>query len=369
MPSTFMYVGGCNRALPYCAEANGRGVARFRFDEDSGVVTPLGLTGGVDNPTFLAVDPSQTTLYATSEVVEWEEGVVSAYAIDPASGALSYINKQPTRGGVAAYVGMDRSGRFVLVANYGAAPMTHRPNRSFVVLARSADGELSGAVAEATHAGQGPIAGRQERPHAHCALATPDNRFLVVADLGIDKLILYRFDAQTGATAPHGALALPPGSGPRHFVFHPTRPLAYVACELSSSVVSLAFDAERGHFDTLGAAPTVPAAAMSGNACSEIRMSACGRHLYVGNRGHDSIARFAIDPENGVARWRDATPSGGKTPRHFALDPSGRFLAVANQDSDRIAVFAVGRDDGALTPTGQDIFAGTPTAVAFARIG
>ena len=155
MSHTLMFVGSCNRALPYFATANGRGIASFRFDEESGAAEPLGLIEGIDNPTFLAVDPAGETLNATSEVFGWHEGVVTAYAIDRTTGALAYINKQPTRGSIAAQLSFDRTGRFLLAVNYGVVPMTHRPNRSVVVFPRRADGELSPPVAEATHEGQG----------------------------------------------------------------------------------------------------------------------------------------------------------------------------------------------------------------------
>lgn len=368
MAQTFLYVGCCNRALPYFATANGEGIAAFRFDEATGAATPLGVTKGIDNPTFIAIDPSRTAVYATTEMLGWNEGVVTAYAIDRRTGALSYINKQPTRGSVAAQASFDRTGRFLLVVNYGMGPVTERPNRSLVVFECKSDGEISPPVAEATHEGVGADPARQERPHAHSVLATPDNRHLVVADLGLDKLIVYRFDAASGAIARHSELNLPPASGPRHFVFHPGMPRAYVGNELSSTVASLAYDAAAGRFELLAITPTVPEAARSHSHCSEICISADGRRLYIANRGHDSLSRFAIDPKSGVASLIDLTPSGGKTPRHFAFDPSGRFLAVANQDSDRVAIFAVDPSDGALTMLPDAVTTGTPTNVAFARI-
>jgi 6-phosphogluconolactonase len=364
-----MYVGCCNRATPYFATSNGVGVAAFRFDAATGAATPLGVTAGVENPTFVAIGPSGSTIYATSEVLGWNEGLVSAYAIDPRSGALSYINKQPTRGSIAAQASFDRTGRFLFVANYGMGSVTERPNRSLVVYALKPDGEISAPIAEATHEGVGSDPARQERPHAHSVLATPDNRHLVVADLGLDKLIVYRFDASTGAIARHSELTLPPASGPRHFVFHPTLPRAYVGNEMGSTVATLGFDAAAGRFETFAITPTVPEAARANNHCSEIRISADGRRLYVANRGHDSLSRFAIDPASGMASLIDTTPSGGKTPRHFAFDPSGRFLAVANQDSDRISIFAVDRSDGALKLLPGAIATGTPTNVVFVRIG
>ena len=364
---TYLYVGCCNRPTPYFASANGRGIAAFVFDEASGAAEPLGVTEGIDNPTFLSVDGDGRALHANSEVFGWDEGTVSAYAVDLASGALAYLEKQPSRGSITAHHSRDRTGRFLLVANYGMGPVEGRPNRSLAILPIRAGGGLAPAVAEATHHGQGPDAGRQERPHAHCVLATPDNRFLAVADLGIDQLVLYRFDAATGAIEPAGALDLPPGCGPRHFVFDAAGRFAYLVNELGSSVASLRFDAAAGAFSLLGLELTVPAAAAGSNHCSQIRLSPAGRFLYVANRGHDSLSILRIDAD-GRAVLQGTVPSGGRTPRHFAFDPSGRFLAVANQDSDRISLFAVDAATGALVPTGRDIATGTPTCIAFCRI-
>ncbi len=369
MPKTLLFVGSCTRPLPYFATANGQGIAAFRFDERTGAATPAGITTGIDNPTFLAIDPQGATVNATSEVLDWNEGTVTAYAIDRQTGALEYINKQPTRGSIAAQMSFDRTGRFALAVNYSVGPMTRRPNRSLVVYPRQADGELRPPVAEAAHEGHGPDAARQERPHAHCVLATPDNRFLVVSDLGIDRLVVYRFDAASGAIARHAEAVLPAGSGPRHFVFHPTLPRAYVVNELTSTVASMAFDAATGSLEVLAVATTVPEAALAHNHCSEIHVTADGRRLYVGNRGHDSLSRFAIDAASGIASLVDTVPSGGKTPRHFACDPSGKFLAVANQDSDCITFFSIDPADGALSPLPAFVATGTPTAVAFVRIG
>jgi 6-phosphogluconolactonase len=369
MSRTLMFVGCCNRALPYFATANGKGIAAFHFDEQSGEATPAGVTFGVENPTFLAVDPSEATLNATSEVLDWNEGVVTSYAIDRQSGALTYLNKQPTRGSIAAQASFDRSGRYLLAVNYGFGPTTQRPNRSLVVYPRRPDGELLAPVAEATHEGRGPDAARQDRPHAHSVRATPDNRFLVVADLGIDRLVVYRFDQDTGAIERHSETVLPPGSGPRHFDFHPTMPRAYVVNELSSTVASLAFDVAAGRLEVLDVARTLPDEARSINHCSEIRIAGDGRRLYVANRGDDSLSRFEVDAKTGVASLIDATPSGGKCPRHFAFDPSGKFLVVANQDSDCVSVFSMDRAGGALTLLPHSIPTGTPTAIAFAKIG
>ena len=364
MSRSLLFVGSGTRALPYFANANGKGIAAFRIDEETGESEALGLTEGIDNPTFLAISPDGRTLCATSEVLGWNEGTISAYAIDAASGTLTYLNKQPTRGDIAAHLGFDRSGRFVAAINYASLPAEARPNQSMVIYPLAPDGEIGAPAAEVRHSGSGPDAGRQERPHAHCVRWTPDNRFVVVADLGIDRLVVYRFDAATGAIARHGEVTMPPGAGPRHFVFHPEKPFAYVANELSSSVASLSFDAEAGRFEVLAVHASAPAGAVR-NHCSAIQMAPGGAHLYVGNRGHDSVGHFVIDPATGIATLVETVPAGGRIPRDLAFSPSGRVLAVANQDSDQVALFRFAPASGVLTPLGQPIVTGTPTAIGF----
>ena len=367
-PNTFLFVGCCNRPTPYYATSNGEGIASFAFDEETGLATPIAVKGGIDNPTFLSVDPTRNVLHANSEVFGWNEGTVSAYSIDPATGHLRYINKQPTRGSLSAHNSRDRKDRFLLVANYSDGPEDELPNKAFVVLPIRDDGSLEPGIADAVHIGSGPNPERQERPHPHSILATPDNRYLVVADLGLDLLISYRFDAATGEIARSGASALPPGSGPRHFVFHPNGRRAYVVNELASSVSSLTYDPDDGSFVVLHTEATVPEAVRAGNSCSEIRLGPGGNVLYVANRGHDSLAILALQEDGGMALVK-TVPCGGQIPRHFAIDPSGSFLAVANQNSDRVSLFAIDRQTGDLTPTDRDIETGTPTCVAFLRIG
>jgi 6-phosphogluconolactonase len=364
---TYLYVGCCNRPTPYYPTHNGKGIAAFVFDDETGALTPIGLTEGIDNPTYLGIDPKHSALHANSEVFGWNEGTVSAYAIDPGTGKLSYINKQPTLGSITAQNSRDRTGNFLLVANYSLEPESELPNKAVVVLPIREDGGLGGAVGDATHSGTGQVPDRQERPHPHSVLATPDNHYIVVADLGLDLLVAYRFDSQTGAIARSGATSLEPGAGPRHFVFHPRLHFAYVVNELNSTVTSFSFDADQATFTTIASVPTVPEAALGSNHCSEIRISADGAFLYVANRGHDSISIFSLDSEGGMDLIK-TVPSGGKIPRNFALSPVGNFLVVANQNSDRITVFAVDRDTGELTPTGIEAETGTPTSIAFHRV-
>jgi len=369
LAKTMMFVGGVTRALGYAKGANAKGIAAFEFDESDGSAWPLQTIEGVENPTFLSLDPSGPFLNATCEIAAWNEGLVITYAVERSSGALTYCNMQPSRGSYAVHSAADRTGRLLFAVNYGAGPATQRPNRSIVVYDRRPGGEIGAPIFEATHEGDGPIAARQERPHAHNVRVSPGNRFAVVADLGIDALMIYRFDAAAGTVAPHGRFAMPPGSGPRHLAFHPYRPIAYVVNELNSTLSTLSFDEDAGRFEALALARTIPSGETRGNLCSEVRASSGGRHVYVANRGCDSIACFAVDSRTGVAELIDAVPCGGETPRHFALDPSGNFLAVANQDSDRINMFRVDPVSGALSDIGKPVVVGTPTSIVFARLG
>ena len=367
MSKTIMYAGCYNRNTWQVAATDPGGIAAFQFDVASGAMSHLGTVTNTDNPSFLAVSRDGGTLYAVNELADRNEGTVTAYRIT-ASGGLSYLNMQPSRGSLPAQLAFDRTERFVLAINYGAGPMPERPNRSLVVYPRAPGGELLAPVAEVSHGGRGLNPARQERPHPHSVTLTPDNRFAVVADLGIDRLMVYRFDAATGALDPHSELSLPPGSGPRHLAFHPRLPYVYVANELTSTVASLAFDADTAAFSLLSMAPTVPQAAIAGNSCSEIKIGPGGRHVYVGNRGHDSVSCLLIDETSGIASLQSTTPSGGKTPRHFEFDPSGAFLAVANQHSDCITVFSLDRKSGDLRQLPATSKVGTPACIAFASI-
>jgi 6-phosphogluconolactonase len=364
MPRTLMFVGCCNRPLPYFATANGEGITAFAFDERTGETSRLATTTGIDNPTYIAISPDGRTLYATSEVFGWNEGTITAYAIDSASGRLEYLNKQPTRGSIVAQASFDRTGRHLFVVNYGAGPMSQKPNQSVVVFPLLPDGQLGAPAAEASHRGRGLDPTRQERPHPHCAVATPDNRFVVVTDLGLDRLFVYRFE---NGMIPYSEMTLQPGSGPRHLVFHPRLSRAYVGNELNSTVTTLAFDSVKGGLTVLATSSTTSDWTIGVNHCSEISISEDGRWLYVGNRGHDSLSRFSVDQASGIARLLGSTPSGGKTPRHFAFDPSSAFLAVANQDSDSVSILAVDSTSGDLRILPNAAQTGTPTCVGFVR--
>ena len=365
MASVLLYVGGVNRGIGYVAKAAGEGIAAFRLDLETGRANQVGVTKGIDNPTFVAVAPGGLSLAAVSEVDGWHEGLITAYALDADTGALRYLNKQPTRGDYTCHLGFDRSGQYVGVANFGGLPVTEKPNRSFVIYPRSDDGELGAPCAEITHHGSGADPKRQSRPHAHCIGWTPDNRFVIVSDLGIDRLMVYRFDAISGAVEAHGEIGLSAGAGPRHYIFHRSLPVLYCVNEIDCTLSTLSFDAEAGTAQIVSMVSTLPLEGHPGNSCSAIDMAAGGRHIYVGNRGHDSIARFVLDAETGEATLLGTTPAGGHIPRDFAFDPTGTVLAVANQESDCVTLFRYRPDSGDLDAIDPPIRVGSPTGIAF----
>jgi 6-phosphogluconolactonase len=366
--STVMIIGGVNRPAPYFQSARSVGLSVYAFDEETAETVLLCETKGVDNPTFLSVSPDGQHVYAGSEVFGWAEGIVSAFALSLTPPRLRPINMQAALGSITAHNSFDATGRFLLVANYGMGVAEDEgPGRSVVVFPRRADGGLAPAISSAALRGSGPNAARQERAHAHCVIAAPDNRFAVVADLGQDALFAFPFDAVSGQLGKPVRTDLAPGSGPRHFLFHPEGRIVLVAGELDSSVTALRYDPATGRFQTLDRLSVVPSG-IGQNDSADIQLHRSGRFCYVSNRGHDSITTVAVDAQTGQLTAVGHTPCGGPCPRNMALDPSGRFLAVANQNADAIAVFAIDPQTGALREARAPLPIGTPMCIRFARI-
>ena len=310
------------------------------------------------------VSPDGRSLAAISELAGANEGRISAYSIDASGSEPVFLNAQTTAGYTPAHLSFDGTGAFAAAINYGDVPPSAPPGASVTVYRRAADGSLSAPVASATHTGTGADPQRQDRPHAHCVRWTPDNRFVVVADLGIDRLMVYAFDAATGGLTLHNEVELPPGSGPRHFAFHPDGKHVYVVNELSFTVASFGFDAANAGFTLLGVESTQQAGAPIATSCSAIQIAPGGKQLFAGNRGADTIVRFDIGADH-IARAVETTPCGGRTPRDFAFDPSGDILAVANQDGDNITLFRFDRGSGSLSLL-TSFAIGSPTSIAFA---
>ncbi|BCX03906.1 MAG: hypothetical protein KatS3mg053_1844 [Candidatus Roseilinea sp.] len=358
MASTFYtYVG---------TYTNGRreGIFAFTFDAAHGTAQPIGATEGLSNPSFLAIHPAQRFLYAVSEVEDFggqPAGAVSAFAIEAQTGKLHLLNQQSSIGAGPCHLSVDATGRFVLVANYGSG--------SVAVLPVNADGSLAEASDFVQHHGSSVNPQRQEGPHAHSIILDPANRFAFVADLGLDKVMIYRFDAERGKLMPNEPACTPvkPGAGPRHFTFHPSGRFAYVINELDNTVTAFAYDAERGALHELQTISTLPEGYAQTSYCADVHVAASGRFLYGSNRGHDSIAIFAIH-DDGRLSSLGQEPTRGHWPRNFALDPTGRFLWAANQESDTITVFAVDATTGRLLARDQ-LHVPKPVCVKFVTMG
>jgi len=328
-----------------------------RMDRRSGELLRVGVVSAGANPSFLSIHPNGRVLYAVNELEQ--TGAVSAFGIDRATGALTELNEQPSGGGAPCYVSVDRTGRAALVANYAGGSVALLPI------------EQSGALGPAhivQHTGKGPNAERQEAPHAHCIIPDPTNRFALAADLGADRVFVYRLDLD-GKSLRHikeGDAAMHPGAGPRHIAFHPTLPLVFVAYELDSTVATLRFDSARGALSPQGTLSTLPAGWTGTNYPADIHVAANGRTLYVSNRGHNSIAVFSVAKSTGALALEQVISTEGDWPRNFSLDPTGRWLLVANQRSGSVVVFARDPENGRLTLTRQRIALPSPVCLRFA---
>jgi 6-phosphogluconolactonase len=358
---TLVFVGSLTRAVPHFEAANGRGITTLLLDEVTGKLRPLGTSGGMDNPTYLAVVPSLSMLYATSETFGDTEGFIASYRYDDVTGVLTHAGERhSTRGSLSAHCSTDLDGRYAFVANYAHETRDELPGRHVVAYAIQADGTLSGAVSEFAHAGSGPIEERQGVPHAHCVMASPDKRFALVPDLGADTVSSYRIDDVRGLLAPDVApLRMKPGSGPRHLVFHPALDYVYVVNELNNTLCCLAYDRASG---ALSSKQTIDAG-MKDSAAADIAISGDGRFLYASFRGADCIGVYALAEDGAIVGLSQMHPSGGRTPRSFTLSPSGRFLLSANQNSDNLVVWRLDDTNGCIVEKADEIATGTPMCV------
>jgi len=335
-----------------------------RMDRGSGELLQVGAVNAGANPSFLSIHPNGRVLYAVNELEHG--GAVSAFSIERATGALTRLNEQPSEGGKPCYVSVDRTGRAALVANYAGGNVALLPIEANGALA-PATFVLDRAVLRRT---KGPNAERQEGPHAHCILPDSSNRFVLEADLGLDRVFVYRLDLDKKSLShvEGGDAVMRPGAGPRHLAFHPTLPLVFVANELDSTVATLRFDSTRGALAPLDARSTVPAGWTGTNYPADIHVASTGRTLYVSNRGHNSIAVFSVAESTGggALALEQVVSTEGDWPRNFSLDRAERWLLVANQRSDSVVVFGRDPDDGRLTPTRQRIALPSPVCLGFA---
>jgi 6-phosphogluconolactonase len=321
-------------------------------------LVPLGLAAQTPSPSFLELDVKRRLLFAVNELNQFEgkpTGGVSAFAIDPARNTLRLLNQRPSMGTSPCHLVLDKTGRHLLVANYGSG--------SVAVLPVAADGRIGEATHVVQHSGKSVHPERQTGPHAHCVTLDAVNRFAFVCDLGLDKVLVYRFNAQQGKLTPNDPPFAPlkPGAGPRHMVFRPDGRYAYVVNELSSTVTAFAYDAARGVLRDVQTVSTLPEHFDRPNTTAEIDVHPSGKWLYVSNRGHNSVVLFNVDAANGTLTYVEEQGTGGATPRHFGIDPSGAYMAVGNQGSDTILVARIDSGNGRLTPS--HVFANAPSPV------
>ncbi len=339
------------------------GIYGYSFDPATGQLTSLGLAAESAEPSFLTVNPSRKFLYTANEVLNYKEqstGAVSAFAIDWQTGKLSLLDEVSAGDEGPAHVTMDRTGKYVLVANYTRG--------SVAVLPVLPDGRLGEASAFVQHKGSSVNPERQQGPHAHAIGMSPDNRFAIVADLGLDELIVYPFDAAKGSLGDPHVVKIAPGSGPRHLTFDPRGRFLYLISELRSTVTVFSYEAASGSLRQLQTISTLPKGFAGESAAAEIQVHPSGKFLYASNRGHDSIAVFAIDQAKGALTSIDFVSTRGKTPRNFALDFAGTWLLVANQNSNEVVSFRVDAKTGRLTAADQTVAVSSPVCVQFVRI-
>lgn len=356
--SYFVYVGTYTGA-------DSKGIYGYRFDEGAGGLAPLGVAAEIVNPSWAVTDPAHRHLYAVTEMIEpgpnayKVNGYISSFSIDPRTGSLTFLNKVSSGGGGPCHLVVDQTGKILFVANYGSGNVA-----SFAI---QGDGGIGAMTGQDQQRGQSVDPQRQQGPHAHAVVLSPDNRFLFVPDLGLDRILIYRIDKAKRTFAPNNPsyVSVRPGLGPRHFVFGAGARFAYLLCEMGSSVVTFSYDRASGKLAEVQTISTLPTDFSGKDNSAEIQVGPSGRFLYASNRGHDSITVFHIDTRTGLLEKIQIVPTQGKTPRNFAIDPTGRYLLAADQDSNEIVVFTIDSGSGQLSPTGQVVRIASPVCVFF----
>jgi 6-phosphogluconolactonase len=333
-----------------------KGIYAYKFDSTTGQAAPLGLAAETANPSFLAIHQNRKYLYAVGES---QGGVVKAYSIDAATGKLKLLNSVSSQGAGPCHINVDKTGRNLLVANYGSG--------SAAVFPINDDGSLKPASSTVQHKGSS-VSPRQSGPHAHSVNMSPDNRFAVVADLGLDEVKVYKFDAMAGKIEPNQppAAKVKAGGGPRHFTFHPKGKRAYVINEMSLEITAFKWNAKKGLLTETQMISTLPpgfSGPRTGFSTAEILAHPSGKFVYGSNRGHNTIAVFRVKSDK--LQWVENVSTQGRTPRNFAIDPTGQFLLAENQGSDSIVVFKIDRKSGKLTATGTTMDVGAPVCIRF----
>jgi len=351
-----VYIGAYTRGAS-------KGIYAYRFDAASGKLTSIGLAAETPDPSFLALAPNGRFLYAVNETNAFQgekTGGVSAFAIDRASGLLKPLNAVSSRGAGPCHLVVDRTGKCVIAANYGSGSVAAFPVRE--------DGSLGAAASFEQHSGSSANPRRQSGPHAHSTVMSPDNRFVLSADLGLDQIFTYRLDPAKATITPADPpfTKVTPGSGPRHLAFHPNGKYVYAVEELVSKVTAFAYDGATGSLREMQTVPMLPEDFTGRSTAAEIEVHPNGKFLYASNRGHDSIAVYSIDAA-GMLALVTMVPSGGKEPRNFAIDPTGGWLFAANQKAGGVALFRIDVKTGKLERSGDPLDVASPVCVTFLK--
>ncbi|MGI8603588.1 MAG: lactonase family protein [Verrucomicrobiales bacterium] len=338
-----------------------KGIYVSMFDTEAGKLTAPELAAEIKSPSFLAIHPGKKFLFAVNEsgTAQNPAGAISSFVIDAKSGKLALLNQQPTRGAGPCHVSVDHSGKVALAANYGGGSVVSVPIQP--------DGHLGEGGSFFQHEGRSVNPRRQDGPHAHSINVSPNGEHAFVCDLGLDKIFNYRILPNLGTleVGQPPFVKLTAGAGPRHFAFHPGGLYAYSINELNSSITTLTYNGEKGTLTPTHTISTLPPDFSGNNSTAHVEAHPNGKWVYGSNRGHDSIALFAVDATTGWLRLIEATSCGGKTPRNFGIDPTGRWLLAANQGTNNVVVFKIDEQSGKLTPNSDPISVGKPVCVKF----
>lgn len=371
----FKYV---HHSRPYgTGESQSKGIYVSRFNAATGELSEPQLAAEMINPSFLTVAPNHRFVYAVSEDPLSlgppldPASYVSAFAVDPATGKLRLLNTVPTGGTSTCFISMDKTGKFVLMANFGSGSVS--------VLRVKEDGSLGEVASFIQDVGHSVDPSIQSEPHPHSIVVSPDNRFAIVSDLGLDRILIFHFDAETGMLSPPGppTAAVYPGSGPRHFIFDPEGKFGYQLNEMSGVVDVFSWNPSKGALTGVQSAHTVPHDFFGTNHSAEIEILPGGKFLYESNRrtkseterAPDTIGIFAIDSKDGTLAPVEQSLTGGVMPRSFMIDPTGSYLLAANEISNSVVVFKIDRTSGRLTKTGKEIKVETPVCLKISPAG
>ncbi|MCM3408630.1 lactonase family protein [Metabacillus litoralis] len=336
-------------------KGDSKGVYSFTLDTDAGKLSDVKAVAELDNPTYVNLSQDNKNLYAV--VKEGNQGGVASYAVDRVTGDLTAINKQLLDGASPCHVSVDSQNKQVVTANYHKGTLEFFPTND--------DGSINSVASVIEHSGQGPHE-RQEKPHTHYSGFTPDEKYVVAVDLGIDKIISYKIN--NGKLEEAHTLLVKAGSGPRHITFHPNGKYAYVMTELSNEVITLSYNSDTGVFTELQYSPAIPEDFTENSQGSAIHISSDGRFVYAGNRGHDSIAVYRVNQENGELSFIEFTSTEGNWPRDFALDPTEKFIVASNQESSNLVLFARDTESGKLSLLDSQVSVPDPVCVKFLNV-